>query len=108
MTVKLMSENLTKKDLFNMRSNSVAMKDVIGKELPVDGYAQVEDVDSETGEVRLFNYILSGGECYAGNSVVIANAMNDLVDYIAEEGGATIKFVPIKTKNRTALTMVIV
>lgn len=104
------SDNLTGKDIFNMQSNSEAMKVLVGKQIRVDGYA-VTETPGEDGQPEKINYILSDGVIYGGNSSVVTKCMYSLHDYVSShpDEDIIVEFILFKTKGgRDALTMQIV
>lgn len=108
--VLIKSDNLTDKDIFNMQASSVAMKTLVGKVIPVEGYAVVEG-RNEDNEREVTNYIVSGGVTYGGNSQVVNKSMFSLKDYMSEhpEEKIEVTFDYIQTKGgRQALTMLMV
>lgn len=81
------SENLTKKQLYDMTTSPAVQKmsNAIGQILPVEGYALYEDVNKD-GEVQsLLSILTENGDAYATNSSTFISDFMTCVNIAGEE-----------------------
>ena len=86
-TIHRKSENLTKKQLYDMMSSPAVqrMSNAVGQILPVKGYVLYEDADKD-GEVhRLLSVLTENDEAYATNSATFIRSFEDCVNIAGDE-----------------------
>lgn len=79
--------NVTKKDIFNAKSGSISVKDIIGEELIATGafIAKDEGVRKGSGEVCDIGYIVTDKGVVGFSSDVALKSLPDFIDYIKDE-----------------------
>lgn len=74
-----LTDNITKKDIFNARSASVKLADEVGS-INVIGCAIAEDTDTETGEIKEIGYIFTRDIVYGTVSKTAIDGILMLID----------------------------
>lgn len=79
--------NVSKKDIFNAKSGSISVKDVLDDQLIATGafIAKDEGVRKGSGEVCDIGYIVTDKGVVGFSSEVALKAMPDFIDYITDE-----------------------
>ena len=103
--------DITGNDLFNAPTanpiKKAGSKEIAGK---MTGCAVVQKTDDGTGEISVSSVIKLDGELYAGNSKVITNRLQELIEFMGEEvvkNGVEIQFCEIDTKSGTGVSFVL-
>lgn len=112
MSKKLISgtKNITKKDVVNA-STGIALKDCNGETITIVACAILEDVDKETGEIKTVTLFKGDdGTAYSAISSSVADAADDIIDIINEDGKVDCKVSIRKSKGQNrdfiALTLI--
>lgn len=79
--------NVSKKDIFNAKSGSISVKDVLGEQLIATGafIAADEGVRKGSGEVCDIGYIVTDKGVVGFSSDVALKSMPDFIDYLKDE-----------------------
>ena len=79
--------NVSKKDIFNAKSGSILVKDVLDEQLIATGafIAKDEGVRKGSGEVCDIGYIVTDKGVVGFSSDVALKAMPDFIDYLTDE-----------------------
>ena len=89
---------MTKIELFNAKSAGVALEDGVTFECKDAGI--YKDTDKDGNEVDAVAFVATDGTVYTGIGAGLIRAVDDLLDIIADMGGAvTVKCNVIKTKS---------
>lgn len=84
MSTIIKEANVSRIDMINARA-SHPYEDLVGNSVPVKGAAITRGLD-EDGEEKEYSYIFSdNGAVYGGNSATVKNAVDELIDLMADE-----------------------
>lgn len=88
-----------KKDMMNAKSASIALKDIAGETIEINGIVTGDIVDNE-GEKRNAMYLKgTDGSYYCSISATCMRLTDDIESIIEEEGSVKVKVVGRKAKS---------
>ena len=89
---------MTKIELFNAKSSGVALED--GTTFECKDCGTYTDTDKDGNAVTAVAFVSTDGTVYTGIGIGLVRAVDDLIDIIADRGGAvTVRCNVMKTKS---------